>query len=256
MKNLIFTTAVVLGFSTVKANHLNSELNLKMYDNSPFTITFDNITYNSPAGTFVIGNVIPGNHYMKVSKTMYRHYGPIGMQKIVFCGNVNIPVNSKVFSLIDFYSNYNVMSVLPNYAEPVCDKGKGWDNNDEWGRGGCEGERNDEYGYDKDCEKGGGWMKPCGMNPYDFCNLKNSITGKAFESSRMAVAKQAIASNYMSSAQITELVELMTFETSKLDLAKFAYRFTIDKNNYYLVNDAFSFESSIRELAGYISRIG
>jgi hypothetical protein len=47
---------------------------------------------------------------------------------------------------------------------------------------------------------------------------------------------------------------LFTFENNRLDFAKFAYAYTFDTGNYYLVNDAFTFETSIDELNAYISR--
>jgi hypothetical protein len=41
---------------------------------------------------------------------------------------------------------------------------------------------------------------------------------------------------------------LFDFESTRLTFAKFAYKYTFDKGNYYKVNDAFQFESSIEEL--------
>jgi hypothetical protein len=45
---------------------------------------------------------------------------------------------------------------------------------------------------------------------------------------------------------------LFDFENTKLDFAKFAYDRTYDRANYYKVNDAFEFESSIEDLNRYI----
>jgi hypothetical protein len=42
------------------------------------------------------------------------------------------------------------------------------------------------------------------------------------------------------------------FEASKLDFAKYAYDFTYDQGNYYVVNDAFGFELTIDELNDYL----
>jgi len=52
---------------------------------------------------------------------------------------------------------------------------------------------------------------------------------------------------------VKELVGLFTFESSKLEIAKAAYGRTIDKNNFYQVNDAFTFSSSVDELSEYIN---
>jgi hypothetical protein len=45
---------------------------------------------------------------------------------------------------------------------------------------------------------------------------------------------------------------LFTFEDNKLEVAKYAYRKTVDNRNYVMVNDAFTFSSSRDELAKYI----
>lgn len=45
---------------------------------------------------------------------------------------------------------------------------------------------------------------------------------------------------------------LFNFESTRLELAKYAYGHTYDIANYYMLNDAFTFESSIEELNNYI----
>ena len=49
---------------------------------------------------------------------------------------------------------------------------------------------------------------------------------------------------------------LLSFESNKLELAKFAYRFVADKQKFFLVNDSFTFESSIGELDRFVRRVG
>jgi hypothetical protein len=94
---------------------------------------------------------------------------------------------------------------------------------------------------------------PWPMNNADFQNAKRSISSKTFEDSRMTMARQIIGSNCLTSAQVRELMELFTFEQTKLDFAKYCYGYTFDIGNYFVVNDAFTFESSIDDLNRYIS---
>ncbi len=82
--------------------------------------------------------------------------------------------------------------------------------------------------------------------------MKSAIDGKSFEDSKMTVAKQATRGKCLSAEQVKELMGLFTYEESKLEYAKYAYDFTFDRDNYYLVNDAFTFESSIDDLNQYI----
>jgi len=91
------------------------------------------------------------------------------------------------------------------------------------------------------------------MAGQDFMDAKNSISSKSFEDSKMTIAKQITEANCLSTAQIKEIITLFSFEDSKLDFAKYAYQHTYDIGNYFKINDAFTFESSINELNEYIS---
>lgn len=94
---------------------------------------------------------------------------------------------------------------------------------------------------------------PYPMSPEDFASAKQSISSKSFEDSKLAIAKQVFMSNCMLSSQVREIMKLFSFEDSKLDFAKFAYGLTFDPGNYFKVNDAFSFESTIDDLNEYIT---
>jgi hypothetical protein len=94
---------------------------------------------------------------------------------------------------------------------------------------------------------------PWPMSQNDFDGVKNSISSKSFEDSKLTIAKQVIKSNCLLSSQVKEIMLLFSFEASRLDFAKFAYGNTYDISNYYKLNDAFTFESSIDELNKYIS---
>ncbi len=93
---------------------------------------------------------------------------------------------------------------------------------------------------------------PVPMSPEGFREAKTSVDEKTFEDSKLTMAKQIISMNCLLSRQVKELMLLLTFESSRLDLAKFAFNHTYDLGNYYLVNDAFTFESSIKELDDFI----
>ena len=93
---------------------------------------------------------------------------------------------------------------------------------------------------------------PWPMNGGEFDDAKGSITSKSFEESKMTLAKQIAGDRCMTVDQVKGIMGLFSFEDSKLDFAKFAYDHTYDISNYYKVNDAFTFESSIDELNEYV----
>lgn len=93
---------------------------------------------------------------------------------------------------------------------------------------------------------------PFPMSPADFESAKRSIAAKSFSDSKMALAKQILDSNCLLSDQVRQMMQLFDFEDDKLELAKYAYGYTLDYGNFYKLNDAFTFESSIEELDNYI----
>lgn len=97
---------------------------------------------------------------------------------------------------------------------------------------------------------------PWPMTPGDFEQAKASISSKSFEDSKLTIAKQIIQTNCLLSTQVKEIMLLFSFEDTRLQFAKYAYAYTLDLRNYYKLNDAFTFESSIDELNNYIQGTG
>lgn len=94
---------------------------------------------------------------------------------------------------------------------------------------------------------------PWPMNEADYAAAQQTIQSKSFESDKLTIAKQVLGSNCMTSDQVKWVMGTFSFEDSKLDFAKFAYGHVYDPGNYYRVNDAFTFSSSIDELNEYIT---
>jgi hypothetical protein len=95
---------------------------------------------------------------------------------------------------------------------------------------------------------------PYPMDAAAFGEAKKSIASKSFSDTKMQLAKQIMRSNCLITAQVLELMELLSFESEKLELAKYAYDYTYDRGNYYKINDAFGFESSVRDLEKYLQQ--
>jgi len=101
---------------------------------------------------------------------------------------------------------------------------------------------------------GGAIGCPWPMEEGQFADAQRSVSSKDFEDSKLTVAKQITGSNCLTADQVRRMMNEFDFEGSKLNYAKFAYGKTFDIGNYYKLNDAFDFESSIDELNQYINR--
>lgn len=94
---------------------------------------------------------------------------------------------------------------------------------------------------------------PWPMTAGDFQSAKNSIASKSFDDTRLTIAKQVASANCLFCSQVKDIMLLFSFEATRLDFAKFAYPYVYDQGNYFKLNDAFTFESSIDELNSYIN---
>ncbi len=217
---LSFGLIVILLFSfSLKA----SELTLRVYDNSLFDLVFDSESFYDIDGTISFQNVSPGKHYLKVMKYRINPNGYIvGIPKIIFEGMIHIRSGRSIFAMIDHYGRYIIEdeyvlhSNYPPVPPPV-------------------------------------YMPPY-MNEADFAALKMTIDRLSFDSSKLNMVKQASSTNVLTCSQVFEIMMLFSFESSKLEFAKHAFHNVYDKNRYYLVNNAFTFSSSIASLNRYIGQ--
>ncbi|NIF04897.1 DUF4476 domain-containing protein [Chryseobacterium sp. Tr-659] len=112
------------------------------------------------------------------------------------------------------------------------------------------------------------WNNPYGNQPGDWYNAGNVMDNNTFrqffemmkrnerfDDGKIALINQQMRSTMFTSQQIRDLVKSISFDNNKLALAKSMYRNCADKNKYFMVYDAFDFESSKRELMEYISKL-
>lgn len=120
---------------------------------------------------------------------------------------------------------------------------------------------NGKYGRGYDFDQDGQWGDydnhegyASGMNDREFKNVLQAIQKEWLESNKLKSASQIVKGNNLTTAQVEQILLLFSFENNKLDIAKQAYANTVDKRNYSMLFDVFSFSSSKTELERYIQR--
>lgn len=124
------------------------------------------------------------------------------------------------------------------------------DRNDEWYQD------EDEYYDDERGNTPGGWNNGYGnvMRTGEFESVRESLRKEWFEANRLKSAKFIIDKYNFTTSQVKELMLLFTFENNKLEIAKYAYSKTVDKERYYQVNEVLTFNSSKEELMRFVRR--
>lgn len=92
------------------------------------------------------------------------------------------------------------------------------------------------------------------MSESSYNRAQTSINGKGFSEEKLTIFKQVIKNNCVSVSQVVGFMNLFTYEEEKLDVAKLSYPKTTNKEDFYQVNDAFTFSESIEDLEEFLAK--
>lgn len=238
MKRLSLLLVLLISFSLLKAHgnqNVKSDLNLKLWDNTSFKIIMDNYDYGK-RNIFNKKNINSGIHQLKIVRFKPNPHGHGFISQTLYAGTIRVPRNSKVIATVLPHNKLQVKVVKKRAQGHV----HGHHNNY-----GCK----DNHGDYNQC----GDNYSCIMNPTSFNALIRTMNESSFDSSKLTIAKQALQHNNLNTKQVVLLLGQFTFDSSKLKLAKLAYAKTVDKENYFLVNKEFTFNSSVANLNDYIN---
>jgi hypothetical protein len=252
MKTFTTTLALVLTASVMMAFPRASRLTVEVVGHRPNSlIVLNGQKYNALNNMIQLDGLSPGDYHVKVLRPSYW-----GDQGVVFSGMIRVPHRSDVTALITD-RGMKVNSVPLAYHG-----GSYWNSNGGNGNGATHiPNTNGNGGFVNTLSYDQAVVWPIvnipvtiGMHPDVFASALQSVELATFDSDQIRVAKQVISRNGASSHQISEIMRVLSFESSRLEIAKFGYEFVGDPENYFVVNDVFWFSSSIRELDRYINR--
>jgi hypothetical protein len=95
---------------------------------------------------------------------------------------------------------------------------------------------------------------PPTLSEDEMRDILRALRKESFDKTREQTARQIIASSRTGflAAQVKQILGCFDFDPTRLEIAKFAYDYTIDREKYYMVNDAFSFDNTKSSLAQYL----
>ena len=275
----IFTLLLSTVFSLASMAHDGTRLTVTSISNNKMFVEVDGRRYNLDGNTVSIANIRPGTHNVRVLRELKRKGG-------WNFGNGNRREEVIYNIRTTFRDGYHFDILVNRFGKVMIDERR-IDPNDDWYDDGDDdrddrnndrnrdldnphdnrGNRDDrDYGnndrnnrnnrdYNDDRDNNdprydNNYSRA--MTDLDFTQAKESLRREWFENSRLTAAKQTIDRNNFTSQQVKEMVLLFTFENNRLDIAKYAYGKTVDKGNYFIINDAFTFNSNKESLKDYI----
>ncbi len=88
-----------------------------------------------------------------------------------------------------------------------------------------------------------------------FKEFLNHLNESSFDKDKQALAKQYISNNPIYAIEIAEICRALSFDSSRLDIAIFAYPYCIDKGSYFFVEKALDFNTNKKELWSKIEHL-
>jgi hypothetical protein len=240
MKTRIYAMAISI-FLFAGSAYGSSELTITNLEGSAFYVIFDGEVIDPNSAALFIADVRPGNRSLDVYRTIRDARGyPTRYVELVYRGSIFIDNRMSIFTNLTADGRLLVVRKNPITPPPPAKPGKGSGYNSH-GKG-----KGDNPGH---TSHNGISVMPMS----EFNGLMRMIRDASFEQTKLTIAKEGFAFKSPTADMVYQIMTLFSFEATKLEFAKWAYLRTYDKQNYYLVNRAFGFESSVRELSTYIN---
>lgn len=258
-KVYFFVFALLLSTTVFAERPRSGRLTIATYDNAAIRVEIDGRRYSERDNTIRINNINPGHHSIQVYRSAGRSNDVFGRSRdrLIYSTSLYVKPEHQVDIYIDRSGRADVRERDLN-RKGRNNRNKDWDrdndrwddyekwednrgNNDKWDRNDDRYDRNDRNDYGR------------AVSYESFQSMKQSLRRESFDNSRLTLAKQMMERNNFEAAQVREMLQFFSFESNRLELAKHAYRNTVDKRNYHVIYDMFSFSSSKDELSRYIS---
>ena len=272
----IFTLLLSTIFSVASIAYDGTRLTVTSVSHNKMFVEVNGRRYNLNGNTVSIGTIRPGTYNVRVLRELKRKSGwnsAIGSSREEVIYSIRLTLRDGYhFDILlnrfgkvliderrmdrndDWYTDED-----DNYFDRDNDRDEEWEESDntrdrdnkDWENEDDRSDRNlPDAKNDRDADYDDEYSRS--MSDFDFSQARETLRKEWFENTRMTTAKQIIERNYFTSQQIKDLLLLFTFENNRLDLAKYAYGKTVDKGNYFIVNDAFTFNNNKEKLSAYI----
>ena len=208
----------------------NSEVFVRIPQNGYYTIEVGDQMMSNSSGKFRFFDLQNGTVPIAIYENNYLIY------------RTNLRLKSYTRLVLDFFPNQGLYLLG---TSPVQNSSYGineWD--DIW---------NNPYGNQNNWNGNSGYTGKV-MNDQEFNYLLSALQRNGmFDQNRIDLISVDVRNTNFSSRQIYAIIKTMDFDKSKLKLAKMLYTKSVDRQNFYMVYDLFSFDSSRKELRDYIS---
>lgn len=249
----------LLCFGNTEAQNRRAALQVRLQTNQAITVAVDGRYFRRFGNVLTIGDLPPGRHELKVYRyfpvddSRYRPFARnTAHARLVYKGRISIAPSRMYYCLVD--PDYGTMKVresgmvaldgneknYPVATDPVFSDGAQSSSTSAPGQQeGSNAEDNSVIAYDK-----GNMLQQQQLN-----QLQQNVSRKITDTDKLKLIKESLANTALSTQQLAAMLGWLTFEDSRLDLAKWSYASIVDKNRFIDgIQQQFNYDSSLQEL--------
>lgn len=243
----IFTLLLATVLSSSAFAYNEGRLTVTFAGNTNVQVVIDGRSFHQQDNSILLDNIQPGQHSIQIYRSRAngryqnnRNSRP-SRNDLIYSSSVYVKPNHHVDVMINRFGKALVDERAMNSRMD-----DDWNGNGNYGNNGNGNYGNGGYGNN------GGYGSNRAMDDNQFNQLLQQIRNQWFSKDKMNIAKASMVQNYFNTGQVRQLLQLFSSDSDKLELAKLAYRNTVDQRAYYQLYDLFSFQSSKDELDQYI----
>lgn len=225
MKKAIFTLIILLaGISQLSAQSKKAVLKVMLQDGSPLTVTVNNRAYDRHGRSITIVDLPAGNHYLKVYEYKPYRNERGGRAKLLYSGYVRTRRNTMTTCNVDPVNGSIRLRTMSL--------------EDEW-----NDRRDEEQSEPNNSSR---------FTQRDIDDLKQRVNDHITDTDRLKLMKSALGNRQYYSADVQQMMRWLSFESTRLEFAKWAFGNVMDSKNYWKLESEFSFSSSKDEFNEFI----
>lgn len=257
MKNFLILFFLTLSnFKTTIAQPLKNILSVRLSDNSPISIAIDNRYYDREQSEIIVRNFPRGRHTLRV----YRWSNRAERNYQIYSGEIFLKSGVYCQMVIDRRRRIPMIKYASLDNQQI-DQSNAIDDRVSWKK---DTEVNWNRRYDKSLDEEEISFQPKGNNSNqqttqnqfgnnDMSDLQKSVQQLNTDTEKYKLIKNAVANRGIETEQISEMLTWLSFESTKMDVAKWFYNSVIDSKNYWKLEASFSMESSKSEFNDFLN---
>jgi hypothetical protein len=258
MRSLLIIALLIACIIQAKANCENATLVVHATTGRAIKVYIDGSTgTNPPSRGVTVTELSPGRHQLKVVGTFVDTYGE-KYRRTIYTGTIEVHPYTYMEATVEEHRGVSVHETrvacgdqpmnqeVPGYIDTQSPNGNSTMNESQTtgqssGNASQQTDQNTQTPAPATDNTATTTNAPA--SDADFAQIKATLNATKFESKKLDTLKSLVYNYYFTTAQVGVLMNMFSFESNKLEVAKYIYPYVVDKQNFGSLAKEFNFDA-------------